>query len=680
MRHNNISEKERHSLVQSQTQRSSLSKILPRKMRTTFLLPVLLSMLVVSIVLFITMIQEKEKEYATVTSLVSDHVIERIEKYQSMVEMASKDANVRSLDFTVAEPYLSDIVKNSGDEWSHFLITDADGIEVAHTDGSQHHGTSIADREYYQVPWQEGVTIVAEPTFSKSTGRRILAIGTPIIENGEKVGVLVGFVRLEYISQLLNEYQSTPNSYMFMLNSDGMLAGHPNSDIVLLRNWSKAPEEDAESQKDINAMSSGFRSVVSQMISGKEATKIVSVFGTLSLVSYHNLGIKNMSVCMVVPVTESLIIIGLLVLLMLCALLVILPSSHYISKKLSRDIIAPINWVSHQLELLSIGNVDVTRTDLKYADSLEVADLHVSIDLLCKTLGERAMLVQTLADGNYSVQIGNVNQADILGESLERLIRINRELLLSIQDSSTTVNSDSRQLSLYTAELKESFARQSQEIDSITNVLSKVLEQANENTANARTALDQADTVGQKVARSNHQMEEMILAMGDIHSKSDEISKIIKTIEDIAFQTNILALNAAIEAARAGTAGKGFSVVADEVRSLAGKSAEAAKSTTALIEGTVISVNHGSKIVTETADSLAEVVAGTREITNTIHKISQASVDQTASTSQLHNGLELVTQMTNQNRSVADQSAAAGETLADQATLLMDAVARYRLD
>lgn len=661
-------------------QSPSLSKILPAKMGATFLVPVVLCMIIVSVVLFTAMVRDKENEYGTVTNLVAAHVVERIEKYQSVVEMASKDENVRSLNFSRAEPYLQDIVKNSGDIWSHFLITDADGIEVAHTDGAKHHGTSIADREYYQVPWQEGVTIVAEPTFSKSTGRRILAIGTPIVVNGKRAGVLVGFVRLEYISQLLNDYHSTPNSYMFMLNSDGTLAGHPNPDSVLLRNWSKASEGDAESQNDIDTMSPGFRSVIAHMLLGEEATKTASVFGVPSLVSYRNLGIQNMSVCMVVPITESFTIVGLFSILMLGALVVILPSTRYISKKLSYDIIAPVTWVSSQLELLSQGNVNVTRTALKYGDSLEVEALHSSIDSLCQTLGERAALAQTLADGDFSVQMENVNPADILGESLERLIRINRELLLRIQSSSDMVNSDSSQLSLYTAELKGSFAQQSQEIDHITTVLSRVLEQANENTANARTALGQADAVGHKVEQSNHQMEEMILAMDDIHSKSAEISKIIKTIEDIAFQTNILALNAAVEAARAGVAGKGFSVVADEVRNLAGKSAEAAKSTTALIEGTVSSVNFGAKIVDETAKSLAEVVTGTQEITETIHKISQASSEQALSTNQLHSGLEQITQLTSRNRSVADQSAAAGETLAAQATLLRDAVARYRLD
>lgn len=674
------SKKAKQAVSKNGSQQPSLLKILPSKMGGAFLIPVLICMVIVTSVLFVAMAGEKETEYRDVTNLVSDHVLERIEKYQTVVEMAAKDATVRSMSYAKAEAYLSDIVKNSGEVWSHFLITDEDGIEIAHTDGAKHHGTSIADREYYKVPWQDEITIVAEPTFSKSTGKKILAIGTPIYENEEKIGVLVGFVRLEYISQILNEYSATPNSYMFMLNSDGTLSGHPNSDTVLLRNWSKASDEDVDSQKDIDAMSSGFHSAIARMIEGEEATKIVSVFGTPSLLSYRSLGIHNMSVGLVVPIIESFSVLGLIALIMICALVVILVSSNYISKKISSDIIAPITWVSSQLELLSMGNVNVTRTALKFDSSHEVGILHKSVDSLCHTLGDRAALAQTLADGDFSVQIGQVHQADILGESLERLIRINRELLLKIQTSSDIVISDSQQLSLYTADLKETFVQQSQSIEQITHILKQVLDQANGNTANAGIALKQADSVGQKVEESNRQMDEMILAMGDIHSKSGEIRKIIKTIEDIAFQTNILALNAAVEAARAGAAGKGFAVVADEVRNLAGKSAEAAKNTTALIEGTVTAVNHGAEIVDETAKSLAEVVLGTQEITDTIYKISYASADQTTFTNQLHEGLLQITQMTTQNRAIADKSAAAAETLLKQSKLLKDAIASYKLD
>lgn len=658
----------------------SLSQILPGKMRITFLVPVLLCMLVVSVVLFVTMVGEKEREYGATTGLVAAQVVERITTYQSVIEMAAQDVNVRSMDFTKAEPYLQEIVQNSGEVWSHFLVTDPAGIEIAHTDGAKHHGTSIADRDYYTVPWQQGVTVVAEPTFSKSTGRRILAIGTPILENGSPVGVLVGFVRLEYISQILNEYHPTPGSYMFMLNSDGTLAGHPNAESVLLRNWSKGAEGDEDSQREIAAMSSGFRKVIAQMLAGETNTRTAMAFGVPSLVSYRPLGIQGMSVCMVVPIVESFVVIGLIALLMLGALAFILPTSSLISKKISRQVIEPIVWVSGQLELLAEGNVNVHRTPLHYDGSQEVDVLHQSIDRLCNTLGERAALTQTLADGDFSVRMESVNPADILGQSLERLIRINRELLLRIQASSEMVSADSRQVSHYTGELKESFALQSGEIEQIIQILSRVLEQAKDNSANAKTAQEQADAVGQTVERSNRQMGEMILAMDAIHLKSSEISKIIKTIEDIAFQTNILALNAAVEAARAGVAGKGFAVVADEVRNLAGKSAEAAKNTTTLIEETVVAVNHGAEIVDETARSLTEVVTGAREITETIRKISSASAEQAAATGQLHSGIGQIAQLTNQNRSVADSSATAGETLAAQASLLREAVARYRLD
>ena len=151
-----------------------------------------------------------------------------------------------------------------------------------------------------------------------------------------------------------------------------------------------------------------------------------------------------------------------------------------------------------------------------------------------------------------------------------------------------------------------------------------ISQQITKNAEHAKEASKKSQTAGNQIDISNEQMHEMMRAMGEITDKSQEISKIIKTIDDIAFQTNILALNAAVEAARAGTAGKGFAVVADEVRNLAGKSGEAASSTTMLIEDTIRAVENGSKIAEETAKTLEDAVSVTKEVVTL--KIGRAHV------------------------------------------------------
>ena len=174
-------------------------------------------------------------------------------------------------------------------------------------------------------------------------------------------------------------------------------------------------------------------------------------------------------------------------------------------------------------------------------------------------------------------------------------------------------------------------------------------------------------------------MADLMGAMKAIEVKSLEISKVIKTIEDIAFQTNILALNAAVEAARAGAAGKGFAVVADEVRNLATKSQEASKSTSALIEETVKAVNEGSRISVETDESLKEVVIRAQKVMDAVTRISQATDSQSKDVQQVSTGIDQISSVVQTNSSTAEQSAAASEELSGQASVLKDLVGRFTL-
>ena len=187
------------------------------------------------------------------------------------------------------------------------------------------------------------------------------------------------------------------------------------------------------------------------------------------------------------------------------------------------------------------------------------------------------------------------------------------------------------------------------------------------------------DNVAQNIQTSNEQMAHMMQAMVEISDTSSQISKIIKTIEDIAFQTNILALNAAVEAARAGAAGKGFAVVADEVRNLATKSSEAAKQTNILIEGAVKAVDNGVKIANETSESLILVVNGASEITELINTITVVSQEQAGAMAQIDTGISQVSAVVQTNSATSEESAAASEELNGQASMMQNLVAKFNL-
>ncbi|MEG1875884.1 MAG: methyl-accepting chemotaxis protein, partial [Angelakisella sp.] len=216
-------------------------------------------------------------------------------------------------------------------------------------------------------------------------------------------------------------------------------------------------------------------------------------------------------------------------------------------------------------------------------------------------------------------------------------------------------------------------------IEELSASITEISDHVRKNAENAQNANTISGNAGQLLIGGNEEMSRMLTAMGDIEESSKKISNIIKTINDIAFQTNILALNAAVEAARAGEAGKGFAVVADEVRNLAGKSAEAAKSTTDLISSSSKAVENGTELANKTAAILVDVMGGAKQSTDLVSLIAGASGEQAQAIGQVTLGVEQISAVVQTNSATAEESAAASEELSAQAQMLRDLVAKFRL-
>lgn len=266
-----------------------------------------------------------------------------------------------------------------------------------------------------------------------------------------------------------------------------------------------------------------------------------------------------------------------------------------------------------------------------------------------------------------------------IGSSMKRITENLNTVMCEIRQSSDQVSSGSDQVSSGAQALSQGATEQASAVEELAATINEISTQVKETAENAVDAQKQMSTAEDETLTCNEQMREMILAMEEISHKSTEIGKIIKTIEDIAFQTNILALNAAVEAARAGTAGKGFAVVADEVRNPASKSAEASKNTSSLIEGSIAAVEKGTRIVNETAQSLSKVVDSSQAVSATVEKISDAASSQAASIEQVTQGIDQISSVVQTNSATAEESAAASEELSGQAQMLKNLVEQFKL-
>lgn len=376
---------------------------------------------------------------------------------------------------------------------------------------------------------------------------------------------------------------------------------------------------------------------------------------------------------------QSMIFTVTIVVIVIIALVIAILLGGFVSRSISN----PIQACSDRLSLLSDGDLHTTVPEATSNDEVGImlSAMKITTQTMQKIINDIDTTLEKLANGELNISTSVEYNGDFtaIKTSIDRIIDALNVTFSEINQSADQVASGSDQVASGAQALSQGATEQASSVEELAATINDISSQVGENAKSAVLASEKANAVGTEATESNNRMQDMLGAMAEISNSSSEIGKIIKAIEDIAFQTNILALNAAVEAARAGAAGKGFAVVADEVRNLASKSAEASKNTAVLIESSLKAVENGTKIADETAGSLSVVVEGVKEVTSIIDKISTASNEQARSIQQVTQGVDQISSVVQTNSATAEESAAASEELSGQSQMLKDLISRFKL-
>lgn len=342
----------------------------------------------------------------------------------------------------------------------------------------------------------------------------------------------------------------------------------------------------------------------------------------------------------------------------------------------------PVNEISNVMDRISSGDLNASVSgSYKGAFGRLSEVVNKTAATINDIVGKISFVLTNISDGNLDIERVEDYQGDFqnISNCLNNIIDSLNELMRSISSAADQVASGAKQVSGGSQNLSHGATEQASSVEQLTASISEISSQTKNNAENANEANNLAKATKEHALLGNERMNEMLKAMNDINESSSNISKIIKVIDDIAFQTNILSLNAAVEAARAGQYGKGFAVVAEEVRSLAARSANAAKETTNLIEGSISKIEAGTQIANDTASALSSIVNSVDKMSNLVSDIAAASNEQATGIAQIDKGVEVVSTVVQTNSATAEESAAASEQLSSQAEYLKEQISKFKL-
>ena len=529
-------------------------------------------------------------------------------------------------------------------------------------------------KEYYTEAQESKKTVITEVYEDLLSGAKVFSISQPLFANDRFIGIVLLDIDVNIFSSIQQEDSRFPSLYSDILDAHGNVMYSKNPELIG-KSVSESKSE-TEYRKMQEEMEKGKIFHLAEKDQGGEEKRVYFIpTDVMGSTWWIMLSVKQAE--LMAPVIRLIFVCTAFAFF---AVMVLASTLYFLIKKSLK----PLEGMARVGKKVSKGDFSESISYLKDDEIGQIGQgfkqVTENIREITSDLEEK---LEELSKGNFRVDLEDEEKYQ--GEYrplIDSLRNIRSQLngtILEIQKSASEVSSTSEQVSNGAQSLSQGATEQASSVEELSASMSEIADSIKVTTKKAEDAKGLSERVGEAVTVSTGKMEEMTRAMAEITEKSTEIEKIIKTIDDIAFQTNILSLNAAIEAARAGEAGKGFAVVADEVGNLAQKSAKAAQNTGLLIEETKDAVERGAKISRETGESLSTVVERAGKINAMIFEITKETERESEGMSQLTVGMEQISAVVQTNSATAEESAAASEELSGQAAILDDLVSKFQL-
>lgn len=533
-------------------------------------------------------------------------------------------------------------------------------------------------RSWYQNAVSEDSTVFTAPYIDAATGSMVITVSSPIRENDSVVGVFAVDITLDSVMEMVNQMKVTDNSAPVLIDSDGNFVIHPSEEYM--------PHTDESGNSVVTAAADAkgdYGKVLSLLNDDSVYMELNQDYdGDDKYFDFERLSAADWVIGCTIPENDVVGTLNRLKIIYAVMIVIFVVAGSVIMAAVTSFQLKPLKKITAVAGEIANGNLTA---EFSYNASDEIGKLCNSFKRCTETtihyINDITQKLESLSNGDFTIEVTDEYIGDFskIKESLEHIISSMKNTLSNIDVASRQVSQGAENIAQSATELASGVSHETESINDLNDNIVSIIDKVKASDKNANNASVLANSAMSKIECSNKEMNRLLEAMKQISEMSAKTANIVKTIDDIAFQTNILALNASVEAARAGTAGKGFTVVAGEVRNLAGKSAEAASQSSSLIQQIVEAIEAGVVLANSTAQYLSEAVDDTILVDENITRISESAKEQSAYMDKIFESISSISEVVNETSGTAQSSAASSEELSGQAAMLTDLISEFKL-